>query len=195
MEESGLEVAFDVHREDVNSHLVVATDGNNQVGIAFTGFDELLVHGLKDADVAIHHRLGGTSSFNDVALYDANQAVVWVGIDKHLQIHKLTQGGVAKGENAFDDDDLARLDVNGLLATGAGEVGVGGLFDGFPFAQLLHMLAEQGPVEGVGVVKVDVLTFGHGDVATVLVVRILWQKYHFTLGKALHNFSHHGGLS
>ena len=190
-----MNVSFDVHRQDVDGHLVVSTFRHDEVGISLAGFDELLVHGLQHACVAFHDGFGGSSAFHHVALDDTDESFVGGGIDKDFQIHHVAQLLVAKGEDAFDDDDVARLDVDGFRQARAGQVRVGGLFDAFALAQHSHVFGQKAPLESVGMVEIDVLSFFYRHVATVFVIRILWQQDNFACRQAFDNFLYDGGLS
>ena len=184
-----------VHRQDVYGHLVASALGHDEVGMALARLDELLVHGLEDADIPVHHRLGGASPLQHVALDDADEALVRVGVHKDLEVHHAAQGGVVEGHDAFDDDHLARLDVQRLRQPRAGDVVVRGLFDGNVLPKGCQMLAEQRPIKSIGMVEVDALPPLHGDVAAILVIRILGQQHDFARGQALDDFPHDGGLS
>lgn len=168
-----MNVSFDVHRQDVDGHLVVSAFRYDEVGISLAGFDELLVHGLQNVCVAFHDGFGGTSTFHHVALDDTDEAFVRVGIDKDFQVHHVAQFLVAQGQDAFDDDDVTRLNVDGFRQARASQVRVGGLFDALALAQHGHVFGQKAPFESVRMVEIDVLSFFYRHVATVFVIRIL----------------------
>ena len=178
-----------------DGHLVVAPLRDDDVGVALGGFDELQVHGLQHPRVAFHHVLRGAAAFHDVALDDPYEAFVGVGVHEHLQVHLRPQLRVAQGEDAFHDDHVPRLGVDGLRLPGAGQVGVGGLFDALALFQQGEVLGQERPLEGVGVVEVDELPLLQGDVAVVLVVGVLGEQHHFPCGQAFYDFPHDGGLA
>ena len=78
--------------------------------------------------------------------------------------------------------------MNGLCRTRTGDVRINRLLDRFALLEQADMLLQQIPVECVGMVKVDVLTFLYGHVTTVFVIRVLWDNHHFAFGKALNEF-------
>ena len=53
---------------------------DDDVGIALAGFDELLVHGFKDALVAFDDGFYGASALHYVALDNSDEAVIAIGI-------------------------------------------------------------------------------------------------------------------
>ena len=183
------------HRQDVYRHLVAAAFGHDEVGVPLARLDELLVHGLEDADIALHHRLGRAPPLQHVALDDADQPFVRVGVHKDLEVHHGAQVGVIEGHDAFDDDHLARLDVQRAGQARAGDIVVRGLLDALAAAQGSHLGAQQGPVEGVGMVEVDALPPLGGHVAAVLVIRVLGQEDDLARGQAFDDFAYDGGLA
>ena len=190
-----MDMFLDVHRQDVDGHLIVSSFGYDEVGIPFARFDELLVHGFQYAGIAFHDGFSRSSSFHHVALDDADQPFVRIGVDKNFQVHHAAQFLVAQGEDSFDDDNVPRFDVNGFRLPGTGQVGVGGLFDALALTQHGHMFGQETPFEGIGMVEIDVLPFFYRHVAAVLVIRILRQQYDFACGQAFNDFLYDGGLS
>ena len=72
----------DVGAHDVNGPRIVAALRNDEVGISLSGLDELLVHGLQNVQIAVDDHLCGASSLYGVALYDAYESFVRVGINE-----------------------------------------------------------------------------------------------------------------
>ena len=162
--------------------MVLSPLRNDEVGKTLRGFDELLVHGLEHLEVAVDDHLGRTSPFLRVTPHDANEPLVGVGIHENLQVHEVAQPGIPQRHDALDDDDLAGLHVDRLLQSVADEEAVGGLLDGLALAQVFHLLDEERPVEGIGVVEVDLTAFLHAEERGVVVVRILGDEGYLVAG-------------
>lgn len=175
----------------IDGSIVVSALRNDNIGVALTGLDKLLVHGLEHLVVAVDNRLYGAATLYDIAFDYADEALVAIGIYKHLQVHLLAQFFVLQGHNALDDDDLVRLDVYGLLLAAAGQVTVDRLLHRLAGLELGDVLCEQLPIKGIGVVKVDVLTLLCRHVTAVLVVRVLRNNHYFILWHTLNEFSDH----
>ena len=187
---SRLDTMNNVRPHDFDGLLVVAALRDDEVGIALRGFDELLVHGLEDIAIAVENHLRGASPLYRVALDDADESLVGVGIDEYLQVHEVAKLLFPQGHDAFDDDDLARLDVYGLRQAVTDDVAVGGLLDALALPQGLYLLGEKLPVEGVGMVEVDAPTLFWREVRGVVVIGILRDERHPVSGKRLENLLH-----
>ena len=154
-------------------HNGAGTAREDDVGSAFCGFDELLVHGFHESLVVTQHVFPGASTLCNVAADDTNQALVAIGINKHLDVHALAQLLVDQHHDAFHDDDLGRMHIDNLLRAGAGHIGVDGHWDGLTFLETIKMVDEQVPLDGIGVVEVDLLLLLGRLVAVVVVISIL----------------------
>ena len=121
----------------------------------------------------------GAAALGHVADDDPQDAVVVVGIHEDLDVQLVPEFLAGKDEDALHDDHLGRFHGHGFRGgTGAGDVGVHRLLDGLALLELPDLLAHQFPVDGVGMVEVDVLAFLHGNVAGILVVGILGDDDH-----------------
>ena len=129
-----------------------------------------------------------TPALDHVAFHHAYETVVCIGIHEDLQVHLLAHPGLPQRHNTLHDDHLFRLDMNRLLLARARDVRINRLLDRLTLFEHLDMLAEQRPVKGIGVVEIDILPFLYRHIATVLVVRILRNNYHFAFRKTLDQF-------
>ena len=121
----------------------------------------------------------GAAALGHVADDDPQDAVVVVGIHEDLDVQLVPEFLAGEDEDALHDDHLGRLHGHGFRGgAGAGDVGVHRLLDGLALLELPDLLAHQFPVDGVGMVEVDVLAFLHGNVAGILVVGILGDDDH-----------------
>ena len=142
--------------EDIDHHGAGATRQDDVSG-ALGGFDELLVHRFHKGLVVSQHILPGTATLGDVAADDTHQALVTVGVDKHLDVHALAQFLVDQHHDALNDDDLGGMHIDDLLRTGAGDIGIDGHGDGLAVFEAVEMVDEQVPLDGIGMVEVDLL--------------------------------------
>ena len=149
---------------------VVSALRYDEVGITFGGFDVLEVHGPKDLLVSVDDHLDGASALDDVAVDDADEAFVAIGIDEYFHVEHAAEGWIAQDENAFYDDDVAGFYVYGLGLSGAGEVGICGLFDCFSCLELCQLPDEKFPFDSGGFVEIEFLSFFEGEVAVVAVI-------------------------
>ena len=146
----------DSRSEDVDHHGAGATR-QDDVGRALGGLNELLVHGFHKGLVVTQHVLPGTATLSDVATNDAHQALVTVGIHKHLDIHTLTQLFINQHHDTFHNNDLGGMHINHLLRTGTSDVGVDRHGNGLTLFQAVEVVDEQVPLDGIRVVEVDLL--------------------------------------
>ena len=156
--------------------------------MALGGLDELLVLGLEHCQIALDDHGNGTSAVDGVALDVADEALVRVGVDEYFQVHHVAQTLVDERHDALDDDDGLRLDVDGLRQSVGEYIRIGGLLDGTSLAQLVDLLDEQFPVEGIGMVEVDGLSFLVGHVGGVVVVGVEWYDGHIVRRQGLNDF-------
>ena len=178
---------YDIGPHDLDGLLVGSALRDDEVGIAFGRLDELFVHGLQDVPIAVEHHLCGASALNRVALDDADQSFVRVGINEDFQVHEVAHLLLPERHNAFDDDDFAWLDVYRLGQSVADQVAVCGLLDALPLSQGLYLLGQELPVESVGMVEVDAFALLGCEVRRVVVVGILWNERYSVCGKRLEN--------
>ena len=123
-----VQIIFNVFGQNVNSNMIVASLRYDQIGIAFGGFDKLLMHRFYGLFVAFHHFIYRSAPLYDVAVDDAYEAVVGVGIHKHFEIHHFAKFRIAQHEYSFHYHHVARIHCYCFVSAGTGEVGVDGLF-------------------------------------------------------------------
>ena len=193
---SSLSVAMhDVGLEYVDGLVFGASLGDDEVGMAFGGFDELLVHGFQYLDVSFDDHFGGASALDGVAPDVADKAHVGIRVNIDFQVHKVAQVLAVQCHDTLYDNHLAGFYVYGLLHTVGGDVVVGGLLYGLALTQVADVLVEKFPVEGIGMVKVYLPAFLHGEVRVVVVVRILGDYRNFLVADGLHYFPYYCGLA
>ena len=130
----------DVSLHHLYGACVVATVGNDDVGVLFGGFDKFVVHGFEHIAIFADQHVERMSAFGNVSFDDAKQALIGAGVYEDLKIHQFAERFVVKSHYTFDDDDIAWSYANGFFATCAGEIRVGGLFDGLTLPELFNLL-------------------------------------------------------
>src|SRR5437763_7096596 len=113
-----------------------------------------------------------------VAIQTADEAYVGVAIDKDFHVHQAAHLRVEEDEDAFDDDNRARLDVNRFGLARMRGVVVGRLLDALAGAQGFEMIRHQIDVDGVGVIEVDFVPQLKRHIAEVAIVSVLLQINH-----------------
>ena len=162
---------------------------NDDISETLAGFDKLLVHRLEDALVSLDDLFGSPSALHHIAFHDAYETVVGIGIHENLQVHLLAHLGLAERHDTLYHDYFAGLNMDSLLGTGAGDVRIDGLLDRLAFFEHSDMLGEQRPVEGIGMVEIDVLTLLDRHITAVFVVRILRDDNHFAFWETFDKLS------
>ena len=90
-----------------------------------------------------------------------------------------------KGQDALHDEDGGRFDVLYLVAAVVVGVVVHRAVDGAACLQLLQVVDEQGVVEGVRVVVVQLAALFKGQLVVALVVAVVGDEAHLVLPKPL----------
>ena len=114
-----------------------------------------------------------------------------IAIDEYLEVHHVAQLLVQKRHYALDDYHRFRLHMHGGSLTVAFQIGIGGLFHGDTVAQVVYLLYEQLPVEGVRMVEVDGTAFLFGEVGGVVVVGVERHHSHIVGRKGCGNLPYH----
>lgn len=192
---SGALPVDDVGAHDVYGLLVGAAHGNNQVGIPLGGLYEFLMHGLENLQVSVYHSLRSSSSLQCITLYHPDEPLVGVCIDKQFQVHQVAKLFLPQGHDALYDNHFAWLHMYGLFQAVAHQITVGGLLDGLSTSEFHYVFGEQLPVEGIGVVKVDLPAVLHTQMRIVIVIGVLWDDRHASRGQCLQNLPNYCGLA
>ena len=168
-----LEQGFEAGCDHFHRNRVQAPFGDDDIGVALGGFDELQVHGADGGEVLVDDHFGGAAALFDVALEAADEADVGIGVDEDLDIEQGAQFGVAEDEDALDHDDGFGRDALDAVGAGVGLEVVDGQVDGLPGFELEDVADEEGGVERVGVVEVDLFALVVGQIAQVAVVGVV----------------------
>ena len=143
----------------------------------------------------LKHHIHGTAAFHHIATDIAHQPDVGVGIHEDLQVHHVAQFLIVQGHDTLDDDDGLGIHMDGLLQTVTLYIGIGGLFDGLAVLEFLDLLRQQFPVEGIGMVEVDLPALLRCQACRIVIIRVKGHYRCTVRGQRLSNLFHHGGLS
>ncbi len=78
-------------KHHVQRDLIVSALWDNNIRLALTRLDELLVHGLYGGQILIHNAFKAPAAITHVAHDPAQYAHVGVCIDIYLDVHKVAQ--------------------------------------------------------------------------------------------------------
>ena len=70
--------------KNIDTLHILAALRNNNVGIALSRLNKLLVHGLEHFQIAVYHHRDRTSAVDSIALNVSDQPLVGIGIHKNL---------------------------------------------------------------------------------------------------------------
>lgn len=173
----------------------MAAHGDDDVGEAFSGFDEALVHRLHIFLIMEDGLVEAAAALVHIALDDTDEALVGAGIHIHLEVEDAGEVGIGEDEDAFHDEHLGGIDGDGLLPAPAGDVGVGGHLHGAAVLEFFNVLDQEGEFDGGGVVEIDGFALFLRQFAVVAVVGVLRKHADLVLRKGFDDFAHHGSFS
>ena len=151
----------------------MAALGQDDIGIAFRGFDELEVHGTHGGKVLSNHVVHGPPSVSDVTLQPPNEPDILCDVDEDLDVEQGSNAWVCEQEDPIDDDDIPWLDLHRRFGPRMRRIVVGWFPHDLPQCQFLEVLNQEFGVEGIGVVEVDPPAFVETEVTEVGVVSVL----------------------
>ena len=85
--------------------------------------------------------------------------------------------------------------MNGFRQAVADNITIGGLLYGMPVAQFVHLLDEKLPVEGIGMVEIDVASFLGRHACSIIIVGVERHHSHKMRRKRFYNFLYNSGLA
>src|SRR5689334_3572010 len=116
------------------------------------------MHGADGCQILLDHRIERASAFGDVATQAANETNVVGRVDENLDVHLFQQTRLGKDQNAFDDDDGLGIDTSGVGQTSVRAKIVNRQLNRLAGSQLLQVVNQQIVIEGVGMIKVGLVT-------------------------------------
>ena len=134
------------------------------------GSHKLQVHRLLVPGYSVPLPLRRASSLDHIPLDHTDKTFVRICIDKYFQVHQVSviEGRIKRG--SLDDDNITRLDMNGLGQSAAGKIRISRLLDAFQQGGL----ALRGAANQMRrMVEINILTFLTGNMAAIFVIRIL----------------------
>src|SRR5262249_32249800 len=112
-----------------------------------------------------------------------------------LDVHLVEQARLGEDENAFDDDDRLRLDVQSLFATRVCLEVVERQLDGLATFWRAEVTDGEVVVDGARVIEVDDVPDVERELIEVAVVRVLLKKDDFVLAHRFENTVRHRRLT
>ena len=125
----------------------------------------------------------------------AQDALVGVGVHEDLVVEHGAQLRLYKGQDALHDEHRGRFNVLHFVTAVVVGVVVYGAVDGTAGLELLQVVDEQGIVESVRVVVVQLAALFKGQVVVALIVAVVGDQPHLVLAKALLQPQGQGGLA
>ena len=125
----------------------------------------------------------------------AQDALIGVGVHEDLVVEHGAQLRLYKGQDALHDEHRGRFDVLHFVTAVVVGVVVYGAVDGTAGLELLQVVDEQGIVESVRVVVVQLAALFKGQVVVALIVAVVGDQPHLVLTKALLQPQGQGGLA
>ena len=161
----------DLGLDQVDGDLVVATLGEDDVGVALGGIDEFQVHRPHALEVLVHHAVHRSAALDDVATRAADEAHLRIGIDEPFDVHDHAQLGVDEDGNALEHDHEMVADQAVLSQPAVLAVDVYRLFELVAVEELPGVKFQQLAVERVRMVEIAELAVAVGNVVQILARR------------------------
>lgn len=111
--------------------------GDDEVGLLAGGFYEGGVHGACGGEVLVDNRFLGAASFDDVAFDAACEANVWGGVYEDFEVEEVAELGMGENENAFNEDNGNRIELDRFRCTCVQGKVIGGHLDRFAVEKVL----------------------------------------------------------
>lgn len=86
----GTQASLYIRAQNLYGLNIVPTVWNDEVGIAFCWFNELVVHRFQYLLISINDHLRGAPSLAHITFYEAYESLIGFGINKNLKVHHLT---------------------------------------------------------------------------------------------------------
>lgn len=168
---------------------------NDHIGVPLGRLDELEVHRLYGGQVLVEDLVQGAAPLGGVSPNAPDEADVGIGIDEHLHVTELAHTRVPEQQDAIHDYDVRRRDDDLLIAARVVDEIVDWFFDRLARGKSLQLIDEKRPVERVGVIPVDLLAFGIGQVSKVEIVGVHVDERDGLRVQCLRDISRHGRFS
>ena len=187
-----LQDRMDILNEQRESDGVHPPFGNDDIGVALGGLDEVTMHGFHRREVLLEHRVHITSALLDITHEATSQAHVIIGINEDLDVHQFAELLVLKDQDTIKDQDLRRLDTYRLRQAVVVGEGVDGALDALPLLELADMLDHHIRVKGVRVVVVELGALLETEIIMRLVVEVVAERRDVLIGKGLLELAYEG---
>ena len=169
-----LDEAADVVGQHLHGGAVLAAVGHDDVRVPLAGLHKGLVHGFDRGEVLVDDAVQRAAPLFDVPQDAAEDALIGVGIYINFVVEQLAQLRLHKGQDALHDEHRGRFNVLHFVTAVVVGVVVYGAVDGTAGLELLQVVDEQGIVESVRVVVVQLAALFKGQVVVALIVCLLY---------------------
>lgn len=175
--------------------LVVASPGDDEIGILLRRFDELVVHRLEHLFVALQHLVNGSSTLHDIAADISDKTDVGISLYEDFQVHHIAQLLMVQRHDTLEDDDGFGFHMNSLRKAVGDDIRILGLLDSLSVLKHPDMLCQQLPVESIRVVEIDSFALLISHACRIVVIRV--QRYYGCIawGQRTGDSLDDGGLS
>ena len=190
-----MEAAGDGREEEIDRNGVLATAGDDEVGVALAGFDKLLVHRLHGGEVLIEDLIKGPPADRHVAADPTNESRIGVRIDEDLDVEMVADAFIDEEQDAIDDDHIRGCDPLGGRATAMAHEIVHWFVDRHAGRERAKMRLEQVEVERIGMVPVELPQFVMRLPFMIRVIRVHVDERALRVGQTFCHASGHGGLA
>ena len=136
------------------------------------------MHGLYGVLPLLHHAAHRAAALFGVAQHTPGETHVGVGIHEHADIHEIGECRISEDQDALDQDDRARLDLDGLTAAVVHLEVVHRAVDRASLLQKAQMLDHHFGLERLGAVVVESGALLVGEIVMRAVVIVVVDDAH-----------------
>ena len=169
---------LDAAYDEIERHGVFAALRHDDVGVLLRRLHVLFVHGLDGVLPLLHNAAHRAAALFGVAQHAPGKTHVGVGIHKHADVHEIGERRIGEDQYALDQDDRARLDLDGLAAAVVHLEVVHRAMDRAPLLQKAQMLDHHFGLERLGAVVVESGALLVGEIVVRAVVIVVVDDAH-----------------
>jgi hypothetical protein len=152
---------------------------DDDIGELAAGQNELRGHRPDGRVILQQDAFASAAAFDGIALDAAAQTLVSFGGHEDFQVEQRADFFVRKSQDSFENQKRLRFHAPGHVSARVLIEEVDRLIDGLTADQRFEMGAEQFPIEGVGVIVIQLRAFGETKVRLRMVVRIERKDFGF----------------
>ena len=165
-------------RNNIERGLVSAAV-DDDIGIFFGGLYVNAVHDFNGAYVLIDNAVNISASLGYVAAQAAQDALVGIGIRKNLDVKKLAESLVVKGQNAIHNNDRCGANANRFAFASVNTKIIIGNIHALAAHQFTQMLDKQIGIQRIGAVVVCLYALFHRKMVLRLIIIVIRNNRYF----------------